>query len=241
MKKTKILFAAAVAFMLCVSGLNAAEQSNYQNFELDTLLHNIDEPCAPIITDDFVIFTADMHNRHVGIAFDFENYKTIHPFEIMTHTDEDGKSTRKYMFYCYKRKHRISEFKYRLVFDGLWASDPLNPNKEYDEDVNLYFSKIEDPGSIKIFTETTKRDTVHFVYKGESGQKIRLSGTFTNWDPWIYQLQETSPGFYELELPLTTGTYYYNYFVGLTPMLDNTNPEKAYAPDGRSASVIRVD
>ena len=49
------------------------------------------------------------------------------------------------------------------------------------------------------------------------------------------------PGLYELELPLTTGTYYYNYYLGLTPILDNTNPEKIYTADGRSASVIRVN
>lgn len=241
MKKTRFLVVAGLLLSLCMGSIYAAEQTNYQNFELDTLLHNIDKPCAPIITDDYVIFTADMHNRFVGIAFDFENYKVIHPFEVLTRTDEDGVKSRSYMFYCYKRQHKISEFKYRLVFDGLWAADPLNPNKEYDEDVNLYFSKIEDKGSIRVYTEAKDDDTVHFIYKGKSGQQIRLAGTFSNWDPWIYQLKETSPGFYELNLPLTTGTYYYNYYIGMTPFLDESNPNKAYTLDGRSANVIKVN
>lgn len=241
MKKTKILLSAALFLGLAVSGLNAAESTNYQNFELDTLLHNIEKPCAPILTDDYIIFTADMHNRFVGIAFDFENYKIIHPFEIMTHTDDEGITSRRYMFYCYKREHKIASLKYRLVFDGLWTADPLNPNKEYDEDINLYFSKVEDPGSIKIYTQVTNDDSVHFIYKGQSGQTIRLAGNFTSWDPWIYTLKETSPGFYELNLPLTRGTYYYNYFIGLTPILDDSNPKKAYTMDGRSANVIVVD
>lgn len=238
----KIKFAAIfLTVFFVLNSLYAAEKSNYQNFELDTLLHNIDKPGAPLITDDYIIFTADIYNRFVGIAFDFENYQIIHPFQVLTKTDDDGNVTRKHMFYCYKRQHKFSTIKYRMVIDGLWTVDPLNPNKEYDDNVNLYFSKVEDPDSVRIYTEETESDTVRFIYKGDTGLKLHLAGTFTNWDPWIYELKETKPGLYELELPLTTGTYYYNYYVGLTPILDNTNPNKAYAPDGRSASVITVN
>ncbi len=218
----------------------AAAPVNYQNFELDTLLHNIEKPGEPIVTEDYIIFTANTQNRSVGIAFDFENYQVIHPFQILSSTDDEGKTTRKHLFYCYQRQHRFDTLKYRLVIDGLWTTDPLNPNREYDEQVNLYFSKLENLGQIRIETEA-KDDTVKFIYKGESGLKLQLAGTFTNWDPWIYQLEEIQPGLYELELPLTTGTYYYNYYLGLTPILDNTNPEKIYTADGRSASVIRVN
>ena len=218
----------------------AAAPANYQNFELDTLLHNIEKPGEPIVTEDYIIFTANTQNRSVGIAFDFENYQVIHPFQVLSSTDDEGKTTRKHLFYCYQRQHRFDTLKYRLVIDGLWTTDPLNPNREYDEQVNLYFSKLENLGQIRIETEA-KDDTVKFIYKGESGLKLQLAGTFTNWDPWIYQLEEIQPGLYELELPLTTGTYYYNYYLGLTPILDNTNPEKIYTADGRSASVIRVN
>ncbi|MDY2840868.1 MAG: isoamylase [Treponema sp.] len=238
----KIKFAAIfLTVFFVLNSLYAAEKNNYQNFELDTLLHNIDKPGAPLITDDYIIFTADIYNRFVGIAFDFENYQIIHPFQVLTKTDDDGNVTRKHMFYCYKRQHKFSTIKYRMVIDGLWTVDPLNPDKEYDDNVNLYFSKVEDPDSVRIYTEETESDTVRFIYKGDTGLKLHLAGTFTNWDPWIYELKETKPGLYELELPLTTGTYYYNYYVGLTPILDNTNPNKAYAPDGRSASVITVN
>ena len=218
----------------------AAAPVNYQNFELDTLLHNIEKPGEPIVTEDYIIFTANTQNRSVGIAFDFENYQVIHPFQILSSTDDEGKTTRKHLFYCYQRQHCFDTLKYRLVIDGLWTTDHLNPNREYDEQVNLYFSKLENLGQIRIETEA-KDDTVKFIYKGESGLKLQLAGTFTNWDPWIYQLEEIQPGLYELELPLTTGTYYYNYYLGLTPILDNTNPEKIYTADGRSASVIRVN
>ena len=164
----------------------------------------------------------------------------IHPFQILTQKDDDEKVSRKHMFYVYKRQHKFTELRYRLVFDGLWTTDPLNPNKEYDQNVNLYFSKLDNLGSINVYTESPRNDYAHFIYKGESGQKINLAGTFTNWDPWIYELEETSPGLYELELPLPAGKYYYNYYIGLTPVLDNTNPQKIYTKDGRSASVLTV-
>lgn len=239
MKKIKIFF--LIEFLFCSLGIFPNEKLQYQDFNLDSLLSSIDKPIGPILTNDYIIFTADKNHRFVGIVFDFEDYKTIHSFEIMTKTDDNGKKNKSYLFYCYKRKHKSSQIKYRLVFDGLWGTDPLNPNKEYDADVNLYFSKIENLGGIEVFTNKTNEDTVHFIYRGKSGQKVRLSGTFTNWDPWIYTLKETSPGFYELNLPLTTGTYYYNYIIGMNSYLDTSNPQKAYTEDGRSASVIKVD
>jgi len=250
MKRIKFLVIAAFLCGFVWSNAFAKEASNYQNFELDTLLHDIDEPQAPIVTENYIIFTSDVTYRSVGIAFDFENYQVIHPFQLLTSTEvEEGKKkkdtvvtvTRKHLFYCYPREHLYTSIKYRLIIDGLWTTDPLNPQKEYDESVNLYFSKLDLPGSIKILTEQKEDNTVHFIYKGEKGLQLRLAGTFTNWDSWIYELEEVSPGLYELDLPLTTGTYYYNYYIGLTPILDNTNPIKAYTRDGRSASVITVN
>lgn len=210
-------------------------------YELDKLLRNIKSATKPIVTDDYIIFTAKPTSRYVGIAFDFENYQTVHPFKVLYSTDEDNKKTPMYLFYCYKRTHKISEINYRLIIDGLWTVDPLNPDKEYDEDINLYFSKVKASGEVLQNTSITSDSTVKFVYKGQSGLTIRLAGTFCSWDPWIYELKETRPGFYELELPLPDGKYYYNYFVGLDSMLDTTNPQRAYLKNGKAVSVIQVD
>ncbi|MBR1638358.1 MAG: isoamylase [Treponema sp.] len=241
MKKQKFLVISAIALTLFTGKLSAAAPTGYQNYDLDMLLHEINKPGAPIVTDDYIIFTVSPKYRFAGIAFDFEDYQIIHPFQVLTQTDDEEKKSRKHMFYCYDRQHKLTTIKYRLVLDGLWTTDPLNPNKEYDDNVNLYFSRVDVSDGIKIYTNASESNTVHFIYKGESGQKIHLAGTFTNWDPWIYQLNETSPGLYELDLPLASGKYYYNYYIGLTPILDNTNPEKIYTNDGRSASVIIVD
>jgi len=240
MKKNFVLIS-LLLIAFCVQSAFSAEKVIYQDFELDKLIHDIEKPQAPVITDDYIIFTSDCDYRFVGIAFDFEDYQIIHPFQILTRKDDDNVKKRSLMFYTYERQHKFTKLKYRLVLDGLWTTDPHNPNKEFDEDTSLYFSKVEDVNSVKIYTQPTKKDTVHFIYKGKSGQRVNLSGNFSNWDPWIYQLTETKPGLYELDLPLPSGKYLYTYYIGFNQVLDTTNPERAYAPDGRSVNVIYVD
>ena len=81
MNKCKF-FAMVALVTVCLSGTVAAKEKEvvYQPYELDKIIHEIDEPCAPIVTEDYIIFTAGVDHRSVGIAFDFENYQTIHQF-----------------------------------------------------------------------------------------------------------------------------------------------------------------
>jgi len=240
MKRGKI-FAAAVCLFIGSACFSYAETVTYKPYFYDKIIREIEKPQAPVITDDYIVFTADTSARFVGIAFDFEDFQTIHPFQYLNTHDIEGGVTNSVLFYCYERSHQISQIKYRLVMDGLWTTDPNNPLKEYDEDINLYFSKVTDLGEIEIVTKQTPSDSTRFIYKGESGLDLKLAGSFTNWDPWIYTMCETKPGFYELNLPLPEGKYYYSYFVGLNPVLDNTNPVKVYTDDGRTANVIVVN
>ena len=94
----------------------------------------------------------------------------------------------------------------------------------------------EDPAATEILSGYT-----HFVCFAEPGKKIRLGGTFTNWDSWIYTMNEVFPGRYELDLPLPPGTHYYSYFVEMSSFLDNTNPQKGYREDGKIVSCIKVE
>ncbi|MCK9171018.1 MAG: isoamylase [Treponema sp.] len=195
---------------------------------------------APYESDTSVVFTAQPDSRFTGIAFDFEGYKTIHPFHIRKNKDADGKVTDSLMFYILERPKYIQSVSYRLIVDGLWTTDPLNPDRYYDENTGILLSRFTFSSATPAETLVTKRNTVRFIYKGTTGQKIYLTGTFTNWDPWIYEMNETAPGFYELNLPLPAGTYYYNYYTGMNAFTDKTNPKKVYTDDGRIASVITV-
>lgn len=238
MKKGKFLL---ISLLFCLSpGLLAAEAVHYEPYFYDMAVRQIERAGAPIISDDYIVFTAEAKYRTVGIAFDFEEYKIVHPFEILKYYDEDMNVTSSVLFYCYERKHAVNTLKYRLVFDGLWACDPNNPNKIYDDATNLYFSVVSDTNSVKVATKSDVTNGTHFIYKGEPGQKLFVSGSFCSWDPWMYQMKETSIGFYELELPLPKGTYYYNFYAGLIPLTDDTNTKKVYTADGRICSVLEV-
>jgi hypothetical protein len=195
----------------------------------------------PYESNNSVVFTAKSGPRFIGIAFDFEGYKAIHPFRIRKNHDADGKVTDSLMFYILDRPKYIHSISYRLIVDGLWTTDPLNPDKYYDDNTGILLSRFTSSIITPPETVVTRENTVHFIYRGKSGENIYLAGSFTNWDPWIYEMQETSPGFYELNLPLPSGTYYYNYYSGMKALTDRTNPKKAYTEDGRIASVIIVN
>ena len=216
------------------------EQFENEQYILDSLLEKIDRPRAPVVTGSYIIFTANPEIRHTGIAFDFEDYKIIHSFKNLVRRNVDQKNKEsETSFYILKVPQNISSINYRLVMDGLWTPDPLNTNTTYDRNIDLLVSNItiDNP---RVVESNTHSNTAHFVYKGDSGQTIRIAGTFTNWDPFIYELTETKVGLYELELPLPKGTYYYTYYSGIDSFLDNTNPNKAYTAEGKVASVLTL-
>lgn len=223
-----------------------AELTEDEEYAVQNIIASIDGISEPKIESKFAVFTADKSNRYVGIAFDFENYEKIHSFYKNTFYDIDLQPRDAILFYVCKIPEKTREISYRLVIDGVWTTDPLNPNKYYDYEADTFFSKLEVTTPEEIKTEKIEvtgksKNSIRFIYKGKPNQKIRLGGSFTNWDSYIYELSETSPGFYELTLSLSPGTYYYSYYNGNMSFVDNTNPLKAYTTDGKIASILEVN
>ena len=145
------------------------------------------------------------------------------------------------MFYIFLIPDELTEIKYRLVIDGLWSSDPVNSNTAFDNIHSMSVSRIEVPYKKEYKTEVSGKSLVKFTYLGEPKKNIRLAGSFNNWDPFMYDLIEVSPGRYELNLNLPSGTWLYAYFSGGSQLPDNTNKNYVYTADGRVASVITVN
>ncbi|MBO5137558.1 MAG: isoamylase [Spirochaetaceae bacterium] len=229
--------------LLCFCLLTVAffPLSAIDSYTKDILVSEIEEVSAPVVDGDYIIFTATDNARHVGIAFDFENFKTIHSFEKLTRKDLDEEVTTSLYFYILEVPKSIQYVSYRLVIDGLWTIDPTNPLQWFDTRANLTLSRVEIFREVEPATSIPTKNKVHFVYQGEPGLQIRLGGSFTNWDSSIYVMKETSPGFYELELSLPKGTYYYAFYDGITSFIDSSNPERTYSVDGKAASVITVE
>ena len=239
----KFYFIATALMFLISLPVSAKEDTQPSDFtyEYKEIASQILSVSRPYEKDGHIVFTAKDGPRHIGIAFDFENYQIIHSFQKKSNYDMDGKPTDTYFFYILQTPDELKSISYRLVVDGLWTTDPLNDSKKYDASTGIYLSTLRLNREIKQVTETKKTEGVHFVYKGKSGEKIRLAGTFSNWDSWIYEMKETSYGVYELYLPLPKGTYYYSYYHGTKSMPDRTNPDRAFSKDGRIVSLLTVD
>ena len=244
---TRKNFCLAVILPLILCGPFFAEKAPPEpahSFEYREIAQLLQEPLPPFEKDGAIVFSAHEGPRYVGIAFDFENYQIIHPFLKKTTYDENLKAKKSWYFYILEDVPETKRIYYRMIIDGLWTTDPLNPRQFYDTETGIHLSEIQIQTEKTAVTRINTRQgeaTAHFVYRGQSGQKVRLAGTFTKWDSWIYELKETAPGFYEFDLPLSRGTYYYNYYIGTKQFPDAGNPSRAFSDSGLPVSKLVVE
>jgi hypothetical protein len=228
-------------FIFCLLFLAVAVFAQADDtYDREIIIAEINGIGAPYIRGAYIIFTAQVQSRYVGIAFDFEQFRVIHSYQRIDTRDIDNKVISSLYFYALKIPDNVNSVSYKIITDGLWSVDPLNPNTKFDSSSNSVLSTVRVYRDTTPVTRLEKQGLVHFVYQGQAGQKIQLGGTFTNWDPFIYEMKETSPGFYECRLPLLPGTYYYNFYKGMMTIIDPTNSSRTYTSDGRTASVIKV-
>ncbi|WP_294428177.1 isoamylase [uncultured Treponema sp.] len=242
MKKTLFLMGFFALFSALSSPVFAKEvEASPDTYEYDLALTEIAKIQAPYISNNYIVFTAPVTSNSIGVAFDYEEFRKIHYFQLRKNYGYEGELTSSYYFYITEIPKKTPRVCYRLIIDGLWTIDPQNPNVIYNEKDNFALSYIDMPPVETEITEKLDNGLTHFICYSESGQKIRLGGTFTNWDSWIYEMKETAPGKYEIDIPLHAGTYYYSYYNGITPFLDETNPSRGYAKDGRIVSCITIN
>jgi len=236
-----------VSIALCLSCL-AAHAAGIEAVTYARLVAEIQRVSAPAVSGRYVVFTASGAARHVGVAFEHEGYRSIHSFQRLVkrdvnglpQKDERGIPLETVLFFVAEVPPRTAELRYRMVIDGLWTTDPANPAKAYEYAEGMEVSVVAvDPYDV-FETQATSPSGVRFTYEGRPGSIIRLAGNFNNWDPFMYELTEVSPGKYELVLPLPAGTWYYAYFEGTAQLADSGNHDRVYTPDGRVASVVRV-
>jgi hypothetical protein len=231
---------AVVFFLLCILIAAHTAEQEIDPYTYGDLVETIARADAPLITGKYIIFTAAGSARHAGIAFEHENFQSIHAFQRLYRSDEEADSKRSILFYIMQIPEEMRELRYRLVINGLWSTDPLNPEEIFDYSAGMSLSILKIPYQKEYKTAVENNGRTRFVYQGESGKRIYLAGTFNNWDPFMYTLEEVMPGRYELYLPLPNGVWYYAYFKDGKQIPDTTNRQHVYMTDGRTASLISV-
>jgi hypothetical protein len=245
---------------LIIGTIGAVDTESYQF--IGHLL-SLKKPGAPEVYEDAVIFTAPSAYRRVGIAFAGEGFSKVYWFrKLMVPVDAyppqdpaqaSDPPRRKasdpstvfadsgILFHVYTIPENVREVEYRLIIDGLWTTDPLNPLQKTDPGSGIDRSVVPLPEiPRRPSTFNGPPGSLSFTYAAPPGERITVAGTFNRWDPFMYELQETGPGIYTLILPLPPGVYHYVFFHRGERILDPHNPNRVYTRDGKTASEAAV-
>ncbi|MDR2924315.1 MAG: glycogen-binding domain-containing protein [Treponema sp.] len=239
-----LILTAGLAFAVDIESIESYKVADY--------LLSLKEPGPPAFIEDMVVFTASSSQRRVGVAFADEGFSEVHWFRQMVINQDpldialDPKKTSLYkdsgiLFYVHKPPEGASTMEYRLIINGLWTTDPTNPNIRRDVTSGLSWSILAlPPREPEINPLKGPPGSLSFVFKGPPGETVSVGGSFNGWDPFMYELKEGPAGNYTINIPLPPGTYQYVFFHRGQRYLDPNNSSRVYSKDGRAASEIII-
>jgi hypothetical protein len=192
---------------------------------------------APETIEGELLLSASGPYRAVAAAFAHEGFAILHPYE---------RNRQGVFVLAYPIPLKRSEaLEYRVIVDGVWTVDPANPERRTDPATGLELSVARVPnlsdlhlGLYRLLGDDGR--TARFLFRAASGESVTVSGDFDNWDPVIHEMPETSPGLYQLDLPLPPGKHYYCFIYRGEALSDPLNPVKASSKDGKVVSVLSV-
>ena len=240
-------FIAAVLLILIIGNIKAVDIDSNQFIDH---IRAIEAPRKPEIFEGGVLFTASSSHRRVGISFAHEGYAKVHWFrQLMIPRDSadlllaNGKVDKNVepnidsgiMFHVEVIPNNIRNMDYRLVIDGLWTTDPLNPHSVSGPS-GVVESRINLPERPRASHYAIQPGTYRFSFNAAQGEIVTVGGSFNNWDPFMYELRETSPGLYSLSLPLPPGSFQYQFYYRGEQFPDPANPVWLYTREGNIIS-----
>jgi len=247
----KTFFAAAL-LILYIGNIGAVDIESYQFIDF---IRDISAPAKPEIYQDGVVFTASSSYQRVGISFAHEGYARVHWFKrLLVPRDQaelfvngkfqknaDPNADSGIMFHVEAVPAGLKNMDYRMIIDGLWTTDPVNPlivsGSSGVLESRMPLSGVYAPAS----GPAAMPGSYRFSYEAPAGGTVSVCGSFNNWDPFMYELAETRPGFYSLTLPLPPGIYQYAFYHRGERFPDPANANMRYSRDGRvvSEAVVR--
>jgi len=201
---------------------------------------NLERASAPRPVGDALVFSyafgPDRHDgrvHSVEIAFAHEEFRTLYAFE---------RNENDIYVLIYEPPEGLAEIRYRLIVDGIWTTDPSNPDLVADR-WGVRLSRTTVSRVPRTLTETPivhADGTVEFVVQAREGSRVSVVGTFNGWDPFMTPLRETSPGVFSRRLRLGTGEHLYYYVVDGLRLPDPGNNERKWHRTGLVVSVVSL-
>jgi len=248
MKTIKIGTLFIILALAAAGSSQAVDIEAVGSYQLIDRLLSLSGPGAPEFMDDLVIFTAPSSHRRVGIAFADEGFYKVHWFrQLLVRGDlAEGPGTGEQkdsgiVFYIHQIPEGSSMLEYRMIINGLWTTDPANPNCKKDPVTGLTLSTLSIPFKEKV-PDPLKGPpgSLSFNFRGPPGETVSVGGSFNAWDPFMYELKEGPAGNYTINIPLPPGKYQYVFFHRGERYLDPHNASRVYSRDGNAASEIVI-
>ena len=207
---------------------------------------------------DSLIFTYQAQRdrfqpRYVGIAFEHEDFVPVYELQYFDTRDDEGLLLSRVYYHFLPIDETIETLNtlhYRYIVDGIWISDPKNP-RSIQKFSGRKLSVAEIPVERSVLPENPViinddnllAKMVHFVYHADSGEEVFLAGSFNNWDPFMYSMNEhpANPGRYEIRIRLLPGNYQYNYYYRGRRVKDPLNVQSSYDIEGYEYSFFSIE
>jgi hypothetical protein len=232
--------------VLIIGNIGALDTDSY---DLNDRLLRLTEAGKPEIIEDGVLFTASSSYRSVGIAFAHESFAQIYWFRKLLTLGEqtppppEGKTPQSrytdsgILFFAYTPPETIRALEYRLIVNGLWTTDPLNPLGREDPQSGIRHSVVVLPEPNRVpGVLDGPGGSLSFHFTATPGETVTVAGDFNDWDPFMHRLTETAPGRYRLVLPLPAGTYHYVFCHRDMRLTDPNNRNTVYDKFGNPVS-----
>jgi hypothetical protein len=146
---------------------------------------------------------------------------------------------------------RSDQYLYKYKVDGLYETDPENPELSEDESgsaISIYYTTPADVNryaTVEVLDDSEDEEpglrTLVFQIFQPEAETIAIAGSFNNWQYDTDYLTRNENGIFELKKKLLPGTYHYYFIVDGEPVADKFNPNvKVREPFGELVSEIQV-
>ena len=226
--KRAIRLASTALMLLAVSSVFALD-----SHLTEVRIKSIEQAGAPRYFDRQVLLSYQSAKpvRLVGARFAHEDYRIFHTYFRNEH---------EVFLLLLDVPDGVEELRYRMVVDGLWISDPHNPQQREDAFGRAFsvFSLEDRPARAPVSPEIHREGNVSFFFQSLPGRAVSVAGDFNNWDPFWHRMQEIQPGEYRLTVRMPAGRHYYYYVVNGRRVLDPINQDTARDYEGFQVSTF---